>query len=308
MITTITLNPAIDCIIKVKKLKPGTLNRAVEEAVFPGGKGVNVSLVLSELGIDTCCCGFLAGATGKAYEAMLEERGLKQQFQFVTNGFTRINTKISAMEETEINGAGPVPGWEDVDRLCQVIQSLADGDFLVLSGNVPSSIKGAYEYILKNMPEGKVKPVVDVTGEELKKTLPYHPFLIKPNLEELEDLFSVRIKTEEEVKHYAGELQSAGARNVLVSMGALGMLLLTEDARAFFAEGVKGEAANTVGAGDSAVAGFLAGWEQSHDWEKALRLAAAAGTATAFTYGTAGGAAIRRLEGQIQIRMLEALD
>ena len=126
MITTITLNPAIDCIIKVKKLKPGTLNRAVEEAVFPGGKGVNVSLVLSELGMDTCCCGFLAGATGKAYEAMLEERGLKQQFQFVTNGFTRINTKVSAMEETEINGAGPVPGWEDVDRLCQVIQSLTE--------------------------------------------------------------------------------------------------------------------------------------------------------------------------------------
>ncbi len=301
MITTVTLNPAIDCIVKVKELKPGTLNRAVEEAVFPGGKGVNVSLVLSELGIDTCCCGFLAGATGKAYEAMLEERGLKHRFQFVENGFTRINTKISVIEETEINGAGPVPGWEDVDRLCQEIQKLTDDDFLVLSGNVPSSIKGAYEYILKKMPEGKAKPVVDVTGEELKKTLPYHPFLIKPNLEELEDLFSVRIKTEEEVKHYAGELQKAGARNVLVSMGASGMLLLTEDAQAFFAEGVKGEVANTVGAGDSAVAGFLAGWEQTHSWEQALCLAAAAGTATAFTYGTAEGKTIREMKEKICI-------
>lgn len=304
MITTVTLNPAIDCVIKVKELNPGTLNRAVEEAVFPGGKGVNVSLVLSELGIDTCCCGFLAGATGRAYEAMLEERGLKQQFQFVKNGFTRINTKVSAVEETEINGAGPVPGWDDVDRLCQKILNLEDGDFLVLSGNVPSSIKGAYEYILKKMPEGKVQPVVDVTGEELKKTLPYHPFLVKPNLEELGDLFGVRIKTEEEVKHYAGELQKAGATNVLVSMGASGMFLLTEEGQAFFAEGVKGEAANTVGAGDSAVAGFLAGWKQSRDWEKALRLAAAAGTATAFTYGTASGATIHEMEKQVRIRPL----
>ena len=304
MITTITLNPAIDCIIKVKKLKPGTLNRAVEEAVFPGGKGVNVSLVLSELGIDTCCCGFLAGATGKAYEAMLEERGLKQQFQFVTNGFTRINTKVSSQEETEINGIGPVLTFADLDRLCGKLRELPDLDMLVLSGNVPSGVKGAYEYILKNLSDLQIRPVVDVTGKELQKTLPFHPFLIKPNLEELEDLFTVRIKTLGEVRYYARELQHMGAANVLVSMGAEGMLLLTEEKTALYAKGVKGKVANTVGAGDSSVAGFLAGWEATHSYEEALRLAAAAGTATAFTYGTAHKNEIRRLEKRIQIERI----
>lgn len=302
MITTITLNPAIDCVVKVKELKPGTLNRTVEEAVFPGGKGVNVSLVLSELGIDTHICGFLAGATGKAYEAMLEERGLKYQFQFLKNGFTRINTKVSALEETEINGAGPIPDWNDVDQLCESIQNLSQKDFLVLSGNVPSAIKGAYAYILRKFEQNGVQTVVDVTGEELKATLSYHPFLIKPNREELEDLFGVHIKTQEEVQYYAKELQKMGARNVLVSMGADGMFLLSEEQDMLYAEGVKGKAANSVGAGDSAVAGFLAGWEQTHSWEKALRLAAAAGTATAFTYGTADGAAIHAMEDKIQIK------
>ena len=301
MITTVTLNPAIDCVVRVKELKPGTLNRAMEEAVFPGGKGVNVSLVLNELGEDTCCCGFLAGATGKAYEAMLEERGLKYRFQFLENGFTRINTKVSAVEETEINGAGPVPDWEDVDRLCEKLEQLVADDFLVLSGNVPASIKGAYAYILNKLSSCGVQPVVDVTGEELKKTLPYHPFLIKPNREELEDLFNVRIETRDEVKYYAKEMQKMGARNVLVSMGADGMILLTQDDQIFYAEGVKGKVANTVGAGDSSVAGFLAGWKQTHSWTSALRLAAAAGTATAFTYGTADGSAIRNLEEKIKI-------
>ena len=301
MITTVTLNPAIDCVVRIKELKPGMLNRVAEEAVFPGGKGVNVSLVLKELGVDTCCCGFLAGATGKAYEAMLEERGLKHRFQFLEKGFTRINTKISAVEETEINGAGPVPDWKDVDRLCEKLEHFAEDDFLVLSGNVPSGIKGAYAYILNKMSAGGIQSVVDVTGEELRKTLPYHPFPIKPNREELEELFQVPIKTKDEVKYYAKEMQKLGAQNVLVSMGADGMILVTQDDQIFYAEGVKGKVANTVGAGDSSVAGFLAGWKQTHSWTAALRLAAAAGTATAFTYGTAESTAIRNMEEKIKI-------
>ena len=304
MIATVTLNPAIDCVVKVEEFKAGGLNRVSEEAVFPGGKGVNVSLVLAELGVDTCVSGFLAGTTGKAYEAMLAEHNLKNDFLFVDNGFTRINTKISSQEETEINGAGPVLTFTDLDCLCSKLRELPDMDTLVLSGNVPSGVKGAYEYILKNLSDLQIRPVVDVTGKELQKTLSFHPFLIKPNLEELEDLFTIRIKTLGEVRYYARELQRLGAANVLVSMGAEGMLLLTEEKTVLYAKGVKGKAANTVGAGDSSVAGFLAGWEASHSYEDALRLAAAAGTATAFTYGTAHQDEIRRMEKRIHIERI----
>lgn len=304
MIATVTLNPAIDCVIKVEEFRLGCLNRVSEEAVFPGGKGVNVSLVLAELDVDTCVSGFLAGTTGKAYEAMLAERNLKDHFLFVDSGFTRINTKVSSQEETEINGIGPALTFADLDRLCSKLRELPDLDMLVLSGNVPSGVRGAYEYILKSLSDLQIRPVVDVTGKELQKTLPFHPFLIKPNLEELEDLFTVRIKTLGEVRYYARELQHMGAANVLVSMGAEGMLLLTEEKTALYAKGVKGKVANTVGAGDSSVAGFLAGWEATHSYEEALRLAAAAGTATAFTYGTAHKDEIQRLEKRIQIERI----
>lgn len=302
MILTVTLNPAIDCIIQMGEMKKGALNRAEKEAIFPGGKGVNVSLVLNRLGMETCACGFLAGATGKAYEALLEEQKLKHCFSYADHGFTRINTKISAKEETEINGAGPDLCMKDLDTLCDRLKAFPEKEVLVLSGNVPASVKGAYEYIMKQLENENIQVVVDVTGEELRKILPLQPFLIKPNLEELEDLFSVRIKTQKEVKNYAERLQKSGAKNVMVSMGAEGLFLLTEAGECLYAEGVKGEAVNTVGAGDSAVAGFLAGWIKDRSYETAVRLAAAAGTATAFTCGIADRAAIQEMEKKIQVR------
>lgn len=301
MIFTVTLNPAIDNIVCMQKLQPGGLNRAAAESIHPGGKGVNVSLVLHALGSDTTATGFLAGATGKAYEVLLNERELPHQFLYVNNGYTRINLKITADQETEINGKGPELSYEDLDRLCDQMKSRTDLEYLVLSGNVPSGVKGAYHYILEKMGEFSGNIVVDVAGQELLDTLIHHPFLIKPNQKELEDLFHVKLKSGEEILSYAKKLQEMGARNVLVSLGADGMLLVTEKDTCIKADGIKGDAANTVGAGDSTVAGFLYGWNLHKNYSEALRWAAAAGTATAFSYGIAEASLIRSYYEKVKI-------
>lgn len=293
MIFTVTLNPAIDNIVCMEKLCPGGLNRTVSESIHPGGKGVNGSLVLHSLGADTTATGFLAGATGKAYECLLNERNLPHCFLYTEEGHTRINLKISADKETEINGCGPELSFENLKQLCDLIQGRTDAQYLVLSGNVPASVKGAYHFIIENLKEFSGKIIVDVAGAELLGTLADHPFLVKPNREELENLFGVTLKNEVDILEYGKKLQNMGAANVMISLGADGILLLTEEGSCMKADGIKGEVANTVGSGDSAVAGFLYGWSQSGDYEEALRWAAAAGTATAFSYGIAGEEKIR---------------
>lgn len=301
MIFTVTLNPAIDNIVCMEKLCPGGLNRTVSESVHPGGKGVNVSLVLHSLGADTTATGFLAGATGKAYECLLNEKDLAHCFLYTGEGHTRINLKISADKETEINGCGPELSFEDLKQLCDLIRDQTDVQYLVLSGNVPGSVKGAYHFIIENLKRFSGKIIVDVAGEELLGTLSDHPFLIKPNREELENLFGITLKKEADILEHGKKLQNMGAANVMISLGADGIILLAEDGSCMKADGIKGEVANTVGSGDSAVAGFLYGWSQSGDYEEALRWAAAAGTATAFSYGMAEEGKIRSYYKEVRV-------
>ena len=302
MIYTVTLNPAIDVIVRLEKLQKGQVNRVREEYLFPGGKGVNVSLVLNRLGTETIATGFLAGATGKAYQALLEAEGVASRFEFLEKGFTRVNMKVSAEEETEINGMGPIVDSEAMERLHNILEQAAEGDYMVLSGNVPGTASGAYAAILQRLSRRKVQVVVDTTGAELESSLPYRPFLIKPNILELRELLGREIRNREELTESVVALRQKGARNVLVSMGSAGACLFTETGERWIAEGVKGTAGNTVGAGDSMVAGFLAGWVKHHSYKEALRLGAAAGTATAFAFGIAGTEEISRCLEKIIVR------
>lgn len=305
MIYTVTLNPAIDNVIQTEAFQKGHINRACREYIFPGGKGVNVSLVLERLGMETVALGFLAGATGKAYQALLQENGLSHGFLFLDRGFTRINTKVSAEEETEINGGGPGIRERDLDQLCGQLASAGPEDFVVLSGSVPSRISGAYTYILERISGCGAGIVVDTTGEELLQTLKYRPFLIKPNIHELSELCGAAIRTKDELAACVRSLQKAGVRNVLVSMGRDGACLFTEPGEVLYAAGISGKAGNTVGAGDSMVAGFLAGYLTGGSYREALRTGAAAGTATAFSFGIAGEEEITGCMEQVVIEELK---
>lgn len=295
MIATVTLNPAIDHLVTLSGFREGQLNRADEAYVFPGGKGVNVSIILSRLGMATEAFGFLAGDTGKAYEAMLGRYGVSSQFVWLDHGFTRINTKITAGQETEINGNGPVIGKEDMDRLAAKLGSLKPGDYLVLSGNVPKGLAGAYTYLVEKLRPAGLHIAADTTGKELMGLLSCHPFLIKPNLKELEELCGISVRKAEDLEECIRRLRRAGAENILVSMGREGAVLFTADGQAFYAEGIRGAVGNTVGAGDSMLAGFLAGWAAEQSWQKALETGAAAGTATAFAFGLAEADEIKAL-------------
>lgn len=304
MVTTVTLNPAIDNIVVLDSFSPNTLNRAKEEYLFAGGKGVNVSLALTRLGVPNRATGFLAGATGLAYRALLRDGGICDEFLALPNGSTRINTKISAAQETEINGAGPLVTQAHLQMLCDTVGTLGSGDYLVLSGNVPAGIPQGYPYLAKRLLGSGARLVVDTSGPALEEMLDYGPFLVKPNVQELSQLLGVTIDSRPSLYAAAGQLQRAGARNVLVSMGRDGAYLLAESGKRFLAAGIAGNSCNAVGAGDSMVAGFLRGWLPTNDPAEALRWAVAAGTASAFSFGIAQADTMVRYLPSVRLREL----
>lgn len=285
MIYTVTFNPSLDYVIQVDKLVPGEINRTTHEAVYPGGKGNNVSVILSNLGHSSKALGFTAGFTGEALENMLKEFGCDTAFIRLPEGSTRINVKINAGEETEINGQGPVITEEAQQALFEQLDALKKEDILVLAGSIPNTLPSdIYERILEHLQGRGIHFVVDATKELLLKVLKYHPFLIKPNNHELGEMFGVTLKTRDEIVTYAKKLQEMGAENVLVSMAGDGAILLTEDGLIYKAKPPKGKVLNSVGAGDSMVAGFLTGYLNTGDYEKAFRLGVVTGSATAFQY------------------------
>ena len=285
MIYTVTFNPSLDYVIQVDKLVPGEINRTTHEAVYPGGKGNNVSVILSNLGHSSKALGFTAGFTGEALENMLKEFGCDTAFIRLPEGSTRINVKINAGEETEINGQGPVITEEAQSALFEQLDALKEEDILVLAGSIPNTLPSdIYERILEHLQGRGIHFVVDATKDLLLKVLKYHPFLIKPNNHELGEMFGVTLKTRDEIVIYAKKLQEMGAKNVLVSMAGDGAILLTEDGIIYKAKPPKGKVLNSVGAGYSMVAGFLTGYLNTGEYEKAFRLGVVTGSATAFQY------------------------
>ncbi|WP_296883120.1 1-phosphofructokinase [Thomasclavelia sp.] len=300
MIYTITMNPALDYVVDLPEFKTNQVNRVVEEHIFYGGKGINVAVVLKELGFDSCCFGFTAGFTGKELERGVQELGIKSDFVHVSNGLTRINVKIHSQQETELNGLGPVVSDEDIDCLYEKLKQLTSDDVLVISGSVPSSMSlSIYDQILKRIDTNKVKVVIDATGDLLKRTLKYKPFLIKPNNHELAELFNVELKTIDDIEKYARKLQDMGAINVLISMAKDGSLLIDENGNKHRLGVCKGTVKNSVGAGDSMVAGFIAGYLSNLNYQEILKLATAAGGATAFSSALATKEKIQELLKQL---------
>lgn len=305
MIYTVTLNPSIDYVVKLNNLATGDINRASEEYVYPGGKGINVSLILKELGYRSNALGFISGFTGQYIESILNERGLNSDFIKLENGFTRINIKIKSSEETEINGQGPHISSEKLEKLYEKIESLNKDDILVLAGSIPSTLdEKLYENIMARIESKGIKVVVDATKNLLLNVLKYKPFLIKPNNIELEEMFNVKLENTEDIVLYANKLKEMGARNVLVSMGKDGALLVTEDNKVLKSSVAKGEVKNSVGAGDSMVGGFIAGYLKNNSYEEALKLGAASGSATAFSYDLATSDFINELLEQINIEYI----
>ena len=299
MVYTVTFNPAIDYVVHVDEMMVGSVNRAKGEEIYFGGKGINVSIVLSELGIKSKALGFVAGFTGLAIEDGVKEKGIETDFVHLENGFSRINLKIKSSEETELNGQGPVIDDKALNELFSKLDSLKDGDTIVLAGSIPSSMPSdVYEKILERLSEKNIKTIVDATKDLLLNVLKYKPFLIKPNNHELGEIFGVELKSNEEIIEYAQKLKDMGARNVLVSMAGDGALLLDEHGKTHICGVCKGSVKNSVGAGDSMVAGFVAGSQQG-DYEYALKLGTASGGATAFSDGLATKEEIYRLLEQL---------
>lgn len=299
MIYTVTFNPAIDYIVHTGTMQVGQVNRSQGEELYFGGKGINVSFVLHELGLPSKALGFVAGFTGAAIEAGIQEQGIATDFVHLDSGFSRINVKIKSGEETELNGQGPNISEAAVAELFEKLNQLQDGDVLILAGSIPNTMPAdSYEKILAHLSDKNIKVVVDATKELLLKVLPYHPFLIKPNNHELGELFGVTLHSIEEIATYAKKLQEMGAQNVLISMAGDGALLIDETGKQHVCGVCKGTVKNSVGAGDSMVAGFVAG-SMHGDYEAALKLGTAAGGATAFSEGLAQRAEIERLLQQL---------
>lgn len=283
MIYTVTFNPALDYIVRLEKLSLGEVNRSEYEAVYYGGKGINVSTVLNNLAIPSVALGFVAGFTGKEIEDGVKKLGVQTDFIHLQDGMSRINVKIKAGEETEINGKGPHISQAELEQLYQKLDRLQKGDILVLAGTIPASLPAdIYEVILGRLEKKEVEFVVDATGDLLKNVLKYHPFLIKPNNHELGEMFNVELKRKEDIIIYAKKLQALGAQHVLVSMAGDGAILVTKDGKVYETMPPKGKVVNSVGAGDSMVAGFITGYLNTKDMEKAFRLGVAAGSASAF--------------------------
>ena len=304
MIYTVTFNPAIDYVVHAGSITLGEVNRLSGEQIFFGGKGINVSAVLSELGFKSKALGFTAGFTGEAIEKGVQAMGIDADFVRLEKGSSRINVKIKAQEETELNGQGPDIDKKALDELFDKLDKLEDGDILILAGSIPSSLPpNIYEMILKRLKGKRIKTVVDATKELLLSVLKYEPFLIKPNDKELGEMFGVTLETDEQTALYAARLKEMGAVNVLVSMAGRGAMLIDENGKTHRCGVCKGEVKNSVGAGDSMVAGFIAGvlLQQEYDdatpadYSFALKLGTAAGGATAFSDGLAKKALIDKL-------------
>lgn len=301
MIYTVTFNPALDYVVSVENFSLNCVNRTNKEQIFYGGKGINVSIVLKELGMDSIALGFVAGFTGMQIENGVKHQGITTAFIHLKEGMSRINVKIKAKEETEINGQGPHITEEALGRLFEQLNGIKEEDVLVLAGSIPSTMPDdIYEQIMARLEGKNVRIVVDATRDLLRNVLKYQPFLIKPNNHELGEMFGVTLTTEEEIIHYAKELQKEGARNVLISMAGDGAILIDESGNAHQIGVPKGTVKNSVGAGDSMVAGFLAGYLQTKDYNHALRLGTATGSATAFSDGLAEKTLIEELLKQIK--------
>ena len=285
MIYTVTFNPAIDYIVRLDSFKAGATNRVTYEKVLGGGKGINVSIVLSNLGIKSTALGFLAGFTGDEIRRQLEGFGVAHAFISLEQGFSRIDVKIKAGEETEVNGQGPDIPKDKRDLLFQKLEQLKENDTLVLAGSIPKTLPDdIYERIMARLEKNKLRIVVDAEKRLLLNVLKYHPFLIKPNQHELGDMFDVVLKTDDEVIAHAKKLQEKGARNVLISMGGDGAIFVGEDGATYKSKVPKGTLVNSVGAGDSMVAGFLTGFEESGgDFKRAFLMGVASGSASAFS-------------------------
>ena len=301
MIYTVTFNPAIDYAIGVENLEPGMTNRSTFEQLLPGGKGLNVSTILNHLGMENTALGFIAGFTGAEIKRSFEALGGKSDFIELKEGISRINVKIKSREETEINAAGPVIGQEAVEQLMDKLNGLKDGDILILAGSIPSSMSDSlYSDIMKMLADRDIMIAVDATKELLLNVLPYKPFLVKPNNHELGEIFGVELKTRESVVPYAKKLQEKGAVNVLVSMAGEGAVLVAEDGSVYDTPAPKGKLINGVGAGDSMVAGFMAGYMEKQDYKHAFHMGVASGSASAFSENLATKPEIEAVYRQLQ--------
>ena len=288
MIYTVTFNPAIDYIISVNDIKMGNVNRSQGEYILYGGKGINGSIVLNNLGIKSKALGFVAGFTGLEIEGGLKRLGVDTDFVHVENGMSRINVKIKSDSETEVNGQGPEISKDNIEELLDKLSDIKDGDYLVLAGSIPKSVPNdIYEKIMERFYERDIRIIVDATKELLLNILKYKPFLIKPNNYELGEIFGVECKSEEDIIMYGIKLQEMGARNVLISRAGDGAILLTETKETYITSPPKGTVVNSVGAGDSMIAGFIADYIKNKDYESALKYATATGSATAFSEGLA---------------------
>lgn len=284
MIYTVTFNPSLDYIVRVDHLKLGAINRVHYENILPGGKGVNVSIVLGNLGHTSTALGFVAGFTGAEIERRMRAYGAECDFIQVQEGMSRINVKIKSDEESEINGMGPLITENDVDSLFAKLDELKAGDYLVIAGSVPSMLPpDMYERIMERLEGRGINIAVDAERDLLTRVLKYHPFVIKPNNHELGDIFGVTLKTREEVVPYAKKLQEQGARNVIISMAGEGAVFVSEEGEVAMSEAPKGTVVNSVGAGDSMVAGFLAGVIETGDMAQAFRMGLCTGSASAFS-------------------------
>ena len=296
MIYTVTLNPSLDYIVSVKDFVPGRVNRTEKEVIFPGGKGINVSIVLHNLGMTSSALGFVAGFTGEKIKKQVQTFHVAEKFIPVAEGMSRINVKLRSNEESEINGKGPNIQSADIELLMKQLDALQDGDVLVLAGSIPDMMpETMYRDIMARLSEKKVMVVVDATKDLLVNVLEYHPFLIKPNNFELGEIFGVELKSKEEVITYAKKLQEKGARNVLVSMAGDGAVMVAEDGTTYESNAPKGQVVNSVGAGDSMVAGFLYGYLTWHSYKKAFYYGLCTGSASAFSENLATKTEVEQL-------------
>ncbi len=296
MIYTVTLNPSLDYIAVVNDITLGETNRTEHETIFPGGKGINVSIVLKNLGFESIALGFVAGFTGEEIKKKVISMGVSEQFISVPEGISRINVKIRSKEETEINGLGPNINKMSLDMLIEQLDKLEKGDVLVLSGSIPASLPSTmYQDIMLRYKDKDILIAVDATKELLTNVLPLHPFVIKPNRSELEEIFQVSLNNTEDIIFYAKKLQELGARNVIVSMAGDGAILVTEEGDTYYSMPPKGKVVNSVGAGDSMVAGFIYGYITYRDYEKAFYHGLCAGSASAFSKNLASKEEVEKL-------------
>ena len=288
MINTITLNPSLDYIVKVDDFKVGHVNRTSKEDIYPGGKGINVSIVLKNLGVKNRALGFTAGFTGEEIEKLVANHGVDNEFIRLEKGMSRINVKLKSKEESEINGMGPDISKNDIEKLYEKLEALKAGDFVVLAGSIPNTLPDdIYETIMKDFKDKEINFVVDATKDLLLNVLKYKPFLIKPNNHELGEMFNVKLNSKDEIITYAKKLQEIGARNVIISMAGDGAILIEENGEITISDTPKGTLVNSVGAGDSMVGGFLAGIAENKNIKEAFKIGVATGSASAFSEGLA---------------------